>query len=408
MTRTSVYFLTAVVLVLVHCSYGVKMEDILTRDSLTGGFFGLNEQLEPSGIEVGFGLTQVFQRNVSGGLAANRRQGEYTGSYDLEILADLEQLFGIPGTLFLHGEGGWDNGIDEGSVGSYMGVNADAIGAWGMYIAELFYELSLTEQLSLTVGKIDFAGFFDTSAYANDEVTQFLNGALVNNPTIPFPEYCMGLILSYEINDRWYVMGGIGDADAEGTKCGFNTTFNSPHHFYYTVESGYNTLLDSGNGNLEGTYRFGMWYDSRPKAYTGAGQEKTDDMGFYASLDQMVTKENDNPEDTQGLGAFFRYGYAPDDKNDMEHFVSFGMQYQGLIDGRDDDILGVGYAHGVFSNHANAAYTANAESLIEVYYSTAITPWFTLSPSMQYISRPGGQDDIDDAVVWGVRAQITF
>ncbi|MFC1677532.1 carbohydrate porin [Planctomycetota bacterium] len=34
-------------------------------------------------------------------------------------------------------------------------------------------------------------------------------------------------------------------------------------------------------------------------------------VGAYLSCDQMLCKENSDAEDTQSLGAFFRFGYAP-------------------------------------------------------------------------------------------------
>ncbi|MHC5190970.1 MAG: hypothetical protein ACYSOP_02125 [Planctomycetota bacterium] len=160
-------------------------------DTLTDGFFGLNDALEDSGIEVGFCLTSIYQRNTKGGLSTNNRKGEFSGSYDLELTFDMERLLGMPGSFYMHGEGGWTDseGIDGTSVGSVFGVNADAIGNRSLDIVELFYGVPLGEQFTLTVGKIDFTGFFDASAYANDETAQFLNGSLVNNPAIPFPDY---------------------------------------------------------------------------------------------------------------------------------------------------------------------------------------------------------------------------
>jgi len=110
----------------------------------------------------------------------------------------------------------------------------------------------------------------------------------------------------------------------------------------------------------------------------------------------------------QGFGVFARYGYAPSKTNDLNNFYSVGIQYQGLRDGRDDDVLGLGYAHGCFSDTADITYTEDYESVTELYYSVRITPWMNLSPSVQYVTNPGGNEDVSDAVVCGVRALITF
>jgi hypothetical protein len=55
-----------------------------------------------------------------------------------------------------------------------------------------------------------------------------------------------------------------------------------------------------------------------------------DNNGYYVSCGQMLVKENDVQDDTQGLGTFFRYGYAPSTKNDLTQFYSTGLSYQGF------------------------------------------------------------------------------
>jgi carbohydrate-selective porin OprB len=79
-----------------------------------------------------------------------------------------------------------------------------------------------------------------------------------------------------------------------------------------------------------------------------------------------------------------------------------------LFDGRDDDVLGLGYAHGVFADSAASTYPENYESALEIYYKAHITPWFQLNPSLQYVANPGGSNTTQDTVVFGLRANITF
>jgi len=75
---------------------------------LTGGFGGLNDELADKGIELGFGMTNVYQQNVRGGISKHRRAGRITGSYDLELSADLRKLLGLEsGSIYMLVEGGW-------------------------------------------------------------------------------------------------------------------------------------------------------------------------------------------------------------------------------------------------------------------------------------------------------------
>ena len=106
--------------------------------------FGPDGTLADSGIEVGLGITNIYQQIIHGGLSTHRKAGRHTGSYDIEVLTDLEKMFGFDGgSLFVHLEGGWPDteGIDGGSVGSVFGVNADAIGNRAMDVKQLFYAI---------------------------------------------------------------------------------------------------------------------------------------------------------------------------------------------------------------------------------------------------------------------------
>jgi porin len=391
-------------------------QDFRSRETLTDGFFGLDDKLASSGIETGLGASQIYQQNVRGGLSKHRRAGRYTGSYDFELSADLEKLLGLEtGTVFLHLEGGWPNteGIDSVSVGSAFGVNADAIGNDAILVKQFFYEGPVfSDNLTLTIGKIDFTGVFDQSSYADDEVTQFLNAAFVDNPTIPFPAYSLGVVLNYDLTDSLYIRAGVADAQADNRETGFRTAFYDEDYFFYALETGVASQLSSANGPMPGAYRAGMWVDGQDKSRFSNGKNYRDDAGFYVSCDQMLYKENSAPEDTQGLGVFARFGYANSDLNELGNFWSLGFQYQGPIDGRDCDVLGLGFARGIFSDYAGAndgaGYTDDCENALELYYNTQIAPWLNISPSVQYISNPGGNRAVSDAVVLGLRVQMIF
>jgi len=422
MNRTRILLSVAVLLSWAGiCQAQNEESDLWERETLTDGFFGLNDELADKGIEVGLGVTNIYQQNVRGGISKHRRAGRLTGSYDLEMEADLEKLLGIEGgSLYMLTEGVWSKsaGIDTPSVGSAFGVNADARARRSMDITELWYEQAFVNgTVRLRIGKMDLAGgfehhgcpvSFDCSTYAGDETTQFLNGALVNNPTVPFSDYGLGVAIHYNPAGLWYVSAAVADAQADLRETGFSTTFHNEDYFFYILETGITPQLDSANGPLQGTYRAGLWYDPQPKANTDGTKNYRDDVGFYLTCDQMLLKENDNSQDSQGLGAFFRFGYANSKRNDIADFYSFGFQYQGLVEGRDDDVVGVGFAQGIFSNSADTTYTDDYENALELYYSAQLTPWLNISPAVQYIANPGGNKTRSDAVVLGVRVQMSF
>jgi len=421
MNKVRILLGLVLLLVIMDVCSAEHVGDVRYSDTLTGGFWGLNDQLADDGIEIGFGITNIYQANVKGGLSTHNKRGRYSGSYDLELTADTQKLFSIEGgSLYVHGEGWWSKsgGIDGPSIGSAFGVNGDAGSRETLVITEFWWEQTmLDDTLRLRLGKLDMTGgfehhgcpvSFDCSSYANDETSQFLNNALINNPTIPFPDYGLGAVLYWNPIEWWYASVGIADAQADARETGFRTTFGGEDYFFYIFETGVSPKLDSANGPLQGTYRIGLWNDPQPKANSDDTKNYRDDVGFYICCDQVLAKENSDPEDSQGLGAFFRYGYAPSKRNDITNFWSFGFQYQGLVDGRDDDVLGVGFAQGVFSDSADSTYTDGYENALELYYNAQVAGWLNISPSIQYITNPGGNKAISDAVVLGVRVQMTF
>ncbi len=401
-----------------------KNDSIWQRDTLTRNWFGLTDSLSEQGIEITTSVTQIYQQNTNGGISTHRRAGRYSGSYDAELEADFEKLFGVTGgRLYMLTEGKWSKsgGINDPAVGSYFNVNGDGAPREAIDVTELWYEQDFAAQeIRIRAGKIDLTcGFehhncpvsFDCSSYANDERTQFLNGAFINNPTVPFPENGLGSALHYGPDAFWYASVAIADAEADLRETGFDTTFHGDDYFFYIAETGITPLLGSTNGALPGAYRIGLWYDPQPKANTDLaeeGESYRDDVGFYLTFDQMIVKENSNAEDSQGLGTFFRYGNADSKRNDMTNFWSAGVQYQGLLEDRDDDILGIGFAHGTFSNGADDTYTDDYESAVEIYYSAKITKWLVISPDFQYVTNPGGNKDVPNATVIGARIQMTF
>jgi porin len=48
------------------------------------------------------------------------------------------------------------------------------------------------------------------------------------------------------------------------------------------------------------------------------------------------------------------------------------------------------------------------ELVLEVLYDAVVRPWFHLQPDLQWVRHPGGQTDVPDAWVVGLRTAIRF
>lgn len=393
--------------------------DFLHNERLTGGWWGARPWLEERGIALDLGLTTIYQHNAHGGVQT-RHAHRVSGTYDLELTFDFAALkLWKGGTLYALAEGSWDAGISEaGYVGDLFGVNGDALPNQAIQVSELWYEQAfLDEKLRVRFGKLDLTTDFDTNAFANDETAQFLNLGLINAANIPFPDRGQGIQFVATPLDWFYFSAGVADADAGDRETGFRTAYHGPANTFSMYEFGLTPVFQTGWGQLPGHYRFGLWYDPQPKEkfFDDLGGRlrtaplKRDDVGFYTSCDQVIFRENPLVEgDEQGLGLFFRYAFAHEDVNTIEHFWSVGGQYQGLIPTRDEDILAFGVAQGVLSEQLQlTGANPHRETALELYYRIQVFPWLTVSPDFQWILRPGGEDG-RDAFVAGIRLQMAF
>ncbi|MCF7853784.1 MAG: carbohydrate porin [Candidatus Pacebacteria bacterium] len=389
--------------------------DLLERETLTNNWFGTGAKLEEHGISLNLRLTGVYQYSLSGGV--EQGIGRQSGSYDIELELDMDAMVGLPGsTVFILGEGSWQGGagFDTVAIGSIFGVNDDDGGERTLDITELWYQQNLLDdRLRIRVGKLDLTGgfecrgcpvAFDGNHYANDETAEFLNGALVNNPSIPFPDNGLGAVLYVEPMESWYFSIGVTDAEADARETGFSTVSDGDSRYFYIAETGKVVHCDSPNGNLTGVYRIGVWNDHGPKERLDGNGERTDDVGFYLSLDQELWRENAKVD--QGISVFARFGWADDAVNEIERFYSVGGQYKGFFPGRDNDIIGLGIAYA--NLNGAAGYAADCECAVECYYNCALTPWLQISPSLQWVSNPDGDKSIHDAIIGGIRLQTTF
>ena len=91
------------------------------------------------------------------------------------------------------------------------------------------------------------------------------------------------------------------------------------------------------------------------------------------------------------------------------------------FEGRPRDTVALGYGRAVpnprsrdvqelAAFNAGASYPSidSAEQLIELSYGYQATPWLTLRPNLQYIRHPGGVNDVDDALIAGIKIQSSF
>jgi len=237
--------------------------------------------------------------------------------------------------------------------------------AWLM--TELF-----DQKLSLTAGRVDLTNFFDHNAVANDETTQFLSDALVNNPMLGLSENGAGVAAVYDPKNGFTAKFGYQQSSSEAT--------NLSDSLFYLVEV---AQLWTPFGLGEGNYR--LWY----RTDNSSG---TDRNGYGISIDQRVSPI---------ITVFARLGAAETDTSEDDSFYSAGLQFSRGAIFNPEDVWGIGYAHTELG-------VGDQEDLLEGYYNLRMTEKLALTFHLSHVTEePQGGEKVS-YLVPGVRLQASF
>jgi porin len=174
--------------------------------------------------------------------------------------------------------------------------------------------------------------------------------------------------------------------------------------YFSILEAGWR--WDLGPRRLAGDLHAGLWYHNGhfPDIALGCPAAHSGNHGFYMGFDQHLFKPPGSaPESPRGLGVFGQYAWAPEDRNEAEHYVGVGLRYQGVLAKREEDVLGLGVAHVRFSDDSA---DQDRETAVELFYRAPLCEWMAVQPDLQYIASPGGNGR--DAFVFGLRFEVTL
>ena len=389
------------------------------RSTLTGDWGGLRPTLQDLGLTLSLSYQQQYQQNFRGGLDTHNGH-RLSGSYDFVTRLDFQKMRLIDNAgFYLKAKGTWSDGINDDKVGALFNVNSDAGGDHPVFVRKWWYwHKFLRDRVKLRLGMIETnKDLFDISLYANHEDKDFLNRLSIRNPTIPH-RTGIGAFLKIEPMDSIYFQVAAVDAQSRNRRTGFNTAFHNQAWFIGLWECGFTPQWASPKGPMPGRYRMGFWLDPRPQRIFDASQRDPDlpenwrgnNLGLYVGLDQMVWKENNDPEDQQGLGLFARYGHAKRDVNQVSDSWSVGISYKGLLPTRDKDVTAFGVSQAILSDlfREYVNNRADRETVYEWYYKLYLTPWLSVTPDLQIVTNPGGDKDDRDSIIGGIRIRVIF
>ncbi len=411
----------------------------LEGDYAFGTLGGIRTDLEGRGITFFGGYAVEVWGNTTGGL----KQGAvYTGLLDFGVDLDLERLVGWQGATF-HSSWLWLSGRDasEDLVGNLFTISNIA-GFNTLRAFELWLEQSiLDDRLSLRIGQLAA----DEEFIISETAGAFLNGTFgwpaLASEALPnggpaYPLATLGARLAVHPTD-WFsflAAGFQGNPFAEDVnRHGFRWRLDDENGATFLAEAQFRW----NETPLPGTVKFGGFANTESfERSNGSGDEVDGNFGFYAIVDQALYREPDTVSTTtptlskdaksfkepvsvvessnQGLNAFARAGFTPQDRNFVGFYFDTGLAYTGLIPTRDNDIVGLalGYAD-LTHDAAQLAFDEGSrrvgyEIVLEATYDIEVTPWLHVQPDAQYIIRPGTTGDLDNAFVLGGRASIVF
>jgi len=353
----------------------LKKVKLARRESVAEKIEAALEEEKNKGVVVGASGTGVFQQIIRSEKSKDTSFAE--GSLDLifvshpmaytTFFADLEAIGGNGPDQSIRSNAGLNG--DAGSLQDSDGVDRVSVReAWmgGDYF---------NEHVKAVVGKIDLTNYFDTNAVANDETSELLSNAFVNNPTLQQPRNGPGATAFYDTKKSIRIGAGIQSPSDSGTRIG-----DRP---YAIAEIDYNTHLFFGR---EGNYR--LWGRMN-------GSRRHDNKGFGMSLDQVLIPT---------LTAFARYGLNNQEGAINRYAWSTGFEKRKLLSSRPLDVLGMAFGQ-------QEGIATKIDTLSEIYYRFFLTDHLALSPHLQWLIRSSRPDDLgreENVFVVGLRSQVDF
>ena len=227
------------------------------------------------------------------------------------------------------------------------------------------------QRLALTAGRLDLTNYFDRNAGANDETTQFLSDALVNNQMLGLAVNGTGAIAEFDPKNAFSFRFGVQQSNPDATSLSDS--------IYSLAEVGYTFTPFS---LPEGHYR--LWY----RANNG---DVDSQRAVGVSLDQKLTPI---------VTLFGRYG-TQDLPGDSDTYLSAGFSFANGAVFNPLDTWGIGYAHMDLAS-------GEKEHLTEIYYNLRLTDRLRLSFTGQHVLDTPEDGEKFGYFLPGLRLQASF
>jgi len=157
-------------------------------------------------------------------------------------------------------------------------------------------------------------------------------------------------------------------------------------------------------GGLDGNYRIYGWNNAQANDQInldvdGNPINRERHRGWGISIDQLIT---------QDITLFARYGHSTAGLVNFDRAFTFGGQINGVIWGRENDRIGLGYGQlHASSELRNAGLATENEKINELFYALQLNEHIQLTPSIQYLINPSGSNNAD-VTIYSLRAKFSL
>jgi len=361
-------------------------------------------------------LSMTVQPMTSDATVAGGRGWSWVTQVNLGIAVDLGTVTLTHGLQLYAGMAYGSGPSLSEEIGSLFTVQGAGIG-YGFWVGEIYLQETLDDgRLTLALGRLapsaSFAAIPVSGNYLNSAIAWGNPNALgIDDPQFTsFPAGIQwGVQGVYALTPEWEVGLGVYNNNP-------NATNGENHGLALKLQEGnvgaltavrvrYLRNQGAGARGLPGQYSLGVYYDGNRFAVLPAGTDSVTGMyNLYAMFQQRVTTIG-APADERGLTVWAAASYTSRSIiATMPVSMSVGVSAAGPVDRRDVASLGVYY--GGVSRHFPGA---SREFALELNYQVAIRRWLSITPDVQYISRPGGTSaSLADVTVFGAQVALVF
>jgi porin len=303
-----------------------------------------------------------------------------------------------------------------------------------MWVKQKYFDGALDVKVGRYGPGEDFNSFpcdFQNLAFCGSQVGNWVGGIWYNWPVSQW-----ALRIKYNITPEFFAQVGVFEQNPSNleTGNGFKLSGSGTKGMILPVELVWSPKVN----NLPGEYRLGYYYstakaddvyegqDGQPQPTSGgAFRSHSSKHGWWIVAQQQVTSQASDA--SRGLSLFANATVHDKDTNYIDNYQQVGLVYKGPFDARPKDDIGLGVARihvnddakkqrrlvndlNNIDDYDNPAYLPiqDTEYNAELYYGFHVTNWLTVRPNLQYIKHPGGVNEVDDALVAGLKIQSKF